>query len=344
MAEKKLLSNIVIIRILLIFLLVVLHSFTIYGGGWTEPQAFKPVKFYWWIAKFSYSFLLELFVFISGYLFAYQIIELKRIFTYKGIVVGKFKRLIIPSIIFSFFYLLLFPEERSLADFIYKLIVGAGHMWFLPMLFWCFIFGYFVINLKLDDKLKSFLLFCQAVCSFVVPNYFQISKSFYYLFFFYLGFLGSGIQDTGYEASLLQVCIGIITFLSFFIFLTLFKEFISTNWSVSNVFEKTVKGVCVNLCKIIPSMFGCIFIFLLVTNWTKNWKRISLFWISMSSLCFGVYLYQQFILKVLYYKTDLPILVGPIWLPILGCLITLTLSILLSKLTMMTKVGRLLIG
>ena len=349
MAERKLLPNIIIIRLLLIFLLIVYHSFIVYIEGiWPEPRNFKPIIFYWWIANFSYSFLLELFVFISGYLFAYQLIELKKIFTYKRILLNKFKRLIIPSIVFSLFYLFLISEEPFSKSFICKLIAGAGHMWFLPMLFWCFIFGYFSINLKIDDRLKMLLLFYLALFSIIIPNYFwsyfRLKQSCYYLFFFHLGFLGYKYRIQKYRMSLPQVCIGFITFLLIFVLLTLFKEFISSNWNISNGFENAAKLVCLRLCRIIPATFGCILVFLLITNWTKNWKIISSFWASMSSLCFGVYLYQQFILQVLYYKTDLSILVGPIWLPLLSCLITLHLSILLSKLTMMTKVGRLLIG
>ena len=80
MAERKLLPNIVFTRLLLIFLLVVHHSFNIYSGSWTEPEGFKSISAYWWISKFSICFLLELFVFISGYLFAYQIIGLKKFY------------------------------------------------------------------------------------------------------------------------------------------------------------------------------------------------------------------------------------------------------------------------
>ena len=343
MTEKKLLPNIVIIRIFLIFLLIIYHSFIVYGERyWAEPRGFKPIITYWWISKFSYSFLLELFVFISGYLFAYQIIELKRWFTYKGLLLSKFKRLIIPSIIYSFFYLLFILEEPFSAKFIYKLINGEGHMWFLPMLFWCFLFGYFVIDLKFDNRLKCFLLFCLAIYSFSIPDYFRVPKAFYYLFFFYLGFLGYRIQDI--KISLLQVCIGIIVFLFVFVFLTLLKEFIVSNWDVSNIFVHKMRTGCLRLCTMIPATFGCVLVFSFITSWTSKWKKIPMFLSSMSSLCFGVYLYQQFILQVLYYRTELPVLAGPIWLPVLGFLITLVLSILLSKLTMVTKVGRLLIG
>ena len=154
------------------------------------------------------------------------------------------------------------------------------------------------------------------------------------------------IQNTEYriKISILQVSILSITFLLIFILLAPLKEFISMHWNEADVFEKSVKSGCINLCKIITATFGCILVFSLITSWTKGMKRISTFLSSISSLCFGVYLYHQFILKILWYKTNLPILVGPACLPILGCFITLILSIILFELTIKTKIGRFLIG
>jgi len=72
MSTREYLSEIAFIRPLLIVLLVMYHAFIIYMGGWQEPSGFIPCKGYEWIARFSYSFMLETFVFISGYLFAFQ--------------------------------------------------------------------------------------------------------------------------------------------------------------------------------------------------------------------------------------------------------------------------------
>lgn len=70
--KSKILTEVSVIRPILIVLLVVYHSFIIYQGGWSEPDGFEPNRTYWWISKASYSFMLEAFVLISGYVFAYQ--------------------------------------------------------------------------------------------------------------------------------------------------------------------------------------------------------------------------------------------------------------------------------
>lgn len=72
------LYEVVMIRVVLVFLLVLYHSFIIYCGGWQEPVGFVNIPSYWWIGKGAYSIMLESFVFISGYVFGIQMIEKKR--------------------------------------------------------------------------------------------------------------------------------------------------------------------------------------------------------------------------------------------------------------------------
>lgn len=78
MAESKsgMLSDIVFIRLTLILLLVVYHSFIIYRD---HPAGYEDITCYSWIAKISYSFFLEAFVAISGYIYAYQILVRKNL-------------------------------------------------------------------------------------------------------------------------------------------------------------------------------------------------------------------------------------------------------------------------
>jgi hypothetical protein len=66
--------------------------------------------------------------------------------------------------------------------------------------------------------------------------------------------------------------------------------------------------------------------------------------ISLTGLCFGVYLFQEFILQYMYYHTTIPQHVHPYILPWLGFIVTLTLSLLFTKLLLLTKVGRWMIG
>lgn len=66
--------------------------------------------------------------------------------------------------------------------------------------------------------------------------------------------------------------------------------------------------------------------------------------ITLSGYCYGVYIFQQFILKVIYYKIPGIEVINPYWLPWLGFLVTLILSLLFTHYTLKTRVGRFLIG
>lgn len=76
--QKIRLDEVTLMRTILAVLIVFMHSFTIYQGGWTQPLGYIDIPFYKWIARTSYAFTLEAFVFISGYLFAFQRITLNR--------------------------------------------------------------------------------------------------------------------------------------------------------------------------------------------------------------------------------------------------------------------------
>ena len=66
--------------------------------------------------------------------------------------------------------------------------------------------------------------------------------------------------------------------------------------------------------------------------------------IQVGELSFGVYLFQQFILKAIYYHTPVPEIVGCWYLPWVSFLFTLISSMALSWLFRKTHVGRFLIG
>ena len=113
--KRAILYDVVVIRLILIVLLVLYHSFAIYNGAWSIPEGIHEVKSYWWLASFAYSFMLEAFVFISGYVWGYQVrTKYDGIVDFNTTVVKKAKRLLIPSVIFSFIYLICFNWNNSM--------------------------------------------------------------------------------------------------------------------------------------------------------------------------------------------------------------------------------------
>lgn len=178
-------------RPIVIVLLVLMHSFVIYNPSamtWPLPSGIRDVPAYNWIQQISYSFLLEAFTFISGYLYGYAIYGKGKVYSFKELFCNKFKRLIIPSIVFSLLYTPLFyGKELVLKTYLYDLICGIGHMWFLPMLFAVFIIVWFLQRIRISELYKLIALLLLAVLSARLPSLFRVNTICYYLFFFYLG-------------------------------------------------------------------------------------------------------------------------------------------------------------
>ena len=76
--QKIRLDEVTLMRCILALLIVFMHSFTCYNGGWRAPEGFVDVTLYKWLSRISFACTLEAFVFISGYLFAFQKITLNR--------------------------------------------------------------------------------------------------------------------------------------------------------------------------------------------------------------------------------------------------------------------------
>ena len=96
--------------------------------------------------------------------------------------------MILPSIIFSIIYFLLFYEYKGLGNAVYSIINGCGHMWYLPMLFWCFVFGWLLEQIKIKDGWKmAFLVALNLFNIFSLPL--RILTAFTYLVYFYGGYL-----------------------------------------------------------------------------------------------------------------------------------------------------------
>ncbi len=352
-SSLKMLNDVAVIRPILIVLLVFYHAFLIFQGGWGSAGQFPEIKAYWWLDKLSYSFLLEMFVFISGYVLGYQVRKKgESILSAKPFFWKKIKRLIIPSIVFSILYIVLLGDiSQPILETVYNILNGVGHMWFLPMLFWCFAIVWVIEKLKMRPRLVFPLLVLCSICSFF-PLPFRIGVSMYYWLFFYVGYYiqRNSIDLERFYSS--RWIIGLIAlFLVLFPSLTLVQErlveFVPSGALLSgeSILFKAIKVSLSNTAKIICSSVGVAMLFCIVGFFEKSRIDSLPQWvISVGSLCMGVYLFQQFILKMLYFHSDLPSLVPSLWLPWVGFSIALAGSLLLSFLLHKTRIGRFLIG
>lgn len=188
--EGKGLQEVYSLRFLLVLLLVTMHSFNMFTGSpsWPLPEGIQPIGAYGWISKTAYSFMLETFVFISGYLFSYQLYAQKKDIPFGKLIKSKFRRLLLPSILFGLLYLLLFERDTfyNFPQTVYSVLCGVAHLWFLPMLFWCFLMAFFISKWKEPCLSILAILFFISIFSFL-PLPLQLSNSLFFLFFFYLG-------------------------------------------------------------------------------------------------------------------------------------------------------------
>lgn len=342
--EKKRirLDEVTLMRTILALLIVFMHSFTCYQGGWVPPEGYVDIPAYKWIARTSFAFTLEAFVFISGYLFAFQRITLKRTKKWGGLIIGKLKRLILPSVIFSALYFPLFYEYKGIPDLLYNLLNGCGHMWFLPMLFWCFIVAWLLEQIKVGDVWKMAFLVCLNLF-FIVSLPLQISRATDYLVYFYGGYVAyKHLSQIKERLQAKYLVWGWIIFIAAFIVLRPLKETFEVGES-EGIINKVITLSGRSACQLIYASVGTLVFYITAIYYTQN-HQLKPFTIKLASCCFGIYLFQQFLLKGLYYKTGFAAAVGPYWLPWLGFIIVAPLSYLLSELLLKTKTGKYLIG
>jgi hypothetical protein len=213
------------------------------------------------------------------------------------------------------------------------------------MLFWCFIEGFLLNKLNLNNKTKLIFTLVLASVSFI-PIPFQIGHSLYYLFYFYLGYtiFENSEKVLKWFVNIKSIILGIILFFILFITLSFWEEQL-IKLETSNLFYKAIKHTLLNISKILYASVG-VFTTYIIANYLlmKNNEKISQWIIYANSICFGVYIYQQFILQFIYYKTAFPISLGAYWLPIISFTITLVISIGLTVITLKTKLGKFLIG
>ena len=137
-----------IIRVVAMAMVVAYHCLypLAFGSSAYWPydlQSLDPVSN---ICRFLNSIDMPAFVFISGYLYASIKIQKNGYSRKRTFVVKKAKRLLIPLAFWTVVIYLLLPERFVLYKPI-DILLGMDHLWFLPMLFGCFVVTDFTYNI-----------------------------------------------------------------------------------------------------------------------------------------------------------------------------------------------------
>lgn len=230
---------------------------------------------------FNQSYLINiampLFTVISGYLFCGQLLK-QRYSSFFSLTWQKAKRLLIPYYFFTVIFMIT-TNSISLAPFYTG---GYWHLWYLPMLFWCFIVMYLLHNIISNNKKIEFgvllFFFILALMDKSLPTIlglYNVSKWYYW---FYLGYI---IKH--YESHIFSL---IKRFHLFYVALIVY--FITGILFYSEFGDNTIHGMIASTAAII-----CIWYLVRLIHWQK--LSISPLLISIGSCSFGIYIFHNWI-------------------------------------------------
>ncbi len=120
---------------------IVLHHSIIAFGGW-PPNVEHGVHLtptLGYISTFCKVFGLGLFTYISGYLMSLQ---RHRYNSFGRFAIKKARRILLPAVVFSLLYWLIFPNQINPASF--PAAINGTHLWYLPTLFCCMMICYLI--------------------------------------------------------------------------------------------------------------------------------------------------------------------------------------------------------
>jgi hypothetical protein len=132
MDKPKKFDEISIMHVLAMTMIVAFHSMCFYNGRWTKVNAID-IPIWTKVSTFLDVIDLNMFVFISGYLYGYLYIYRNKYRHPSEVIRIKAVRLLIPYCFWGVIMVVSFPWNDWT-----KMFYGVGHLWFLLMLFGVF--------------------------------------------------------------------------------------------------------------------------------------------------------------------------------------------------------------
>lgn len=208
------LGEVSILRPIFLLTIVFYHCLCFYCTVWSTSCFILPYDF---VARIIVIIALAGFTLISGYVFEHSNKKNK----YKSfiqLIWEKSKRLILPYLFFGAIIQFIFPQ--------YKLFVNPLHLWYLPMLFLCFLVGYWVRPYTQFLKNKWIILLLLAVFVFIFQRILTMHFSVLFFSAYFPFFLaGMFLYNVKFEDSEFTIIksIGFLSFVFIFILTTLIE-------------------------------------------------------------------------------------------------------------------------
>lgn len=223
-----------------------------------------------------------MFVFISGFLFGGQLMR-KQPVSFVKMLKSKFMRLMVPFFVFTILFM--FTQNAVSWKPFYQWTYS--HLWFLPMLFWCFILTYFMRPLILNDNYLISLstligLFAISLLGKFLPLIIGLKGITPWICWFALGVWFYKHEKKLVllkESPILKISIILVGIALYFIIMTYFPQEYDT---------VTLSGILVTIF-VIYSLW-------ILFNWIP-WKNFAItdFLLSLSACSFGIYIFHNWL-------------------------------------------------
>lgn len=282
--KKDFRYDIAILRLLCITTVVFFHAYGMTFVHFSDTtNALYSDKYEMFNQTYLINIAMPMFIFISGFLFGGQLMRKCPPLSFGNMIKSKFMRLMVPFFVFT--VLFMFTQNAVSWDPFYQWTYS--HLWFLPMLFWCFVVTYFLRPLILNDSftvgiLTIILLFAIAFLGKFVPmiiGLHNVNTS--------IGWFTFGVWFYKYEKTLLISSVPIVWKVIVVIAgLTIY--FVGMTLSPMAYGERTVIG----FLEIICAIYSLWLLFSLIP-----WQNFAFtdFLLSLSACSFGIYIFHNWL-------------------------------------------------
>jgi peptidoglycan/LPS O-acetylase OafA/YrhL len=344
-SQRPYLYEVAAIRTFAVSAIFIVHAFAIYAGSWKIDRPLPDIPLFRIIPTLLMSFRLQALVFVAGYVFAFQRLELGRDGCDRpgAFVAKKAKRLLLPWLVFGPAYVLLFGTEEGMG-YVLTMAVGPGHLWFLPMLFWCYLVMLAVVRARLRFH-WSWIPIYAALClaSPLLQNFLGTSSAIVHLVYMFLGYASYSHREriTRYvHAPVFRVAVTLL-FLAWYGLTFRYADDLILPWLPGKA------GLALLLLnKAALSVIGLAALLAHITYWVSHSPeaRASRVLGNINRYAYGLYVYHQFVMMAVLMWYCLPYGVDLALVPLVLLASGVVGAGILTVATVRTRLGKALIG
>ena len=333
-----------VIRAVAAVIVVFFHAYCMMYAPTHFPDTIEIYREkYYWFNSICLWFHMPIFIFVSGGVYGYLYTTKGKYREFWPFVKSKIQRLLVPYVVFAVIFMLTTNAWNWSG-----LYSGAySHLWFLSMLFWCFVTICIVNRLNLHGiwfkviiLLLSFYFLCYGRCTW---NFFGVTGMYRWVFWFYLGFVVYSNREEVYNWIKRKVVLVFMLPILYGICMWYMITFVGTYGDEYKCFISEIGFTCA----VIWIWFMLCW---LVEKFGAGWTQCRLIK-ELSTCSFGIYIFHNWVEPFMISRTVQRLLPLADWaanhtvlFPLIFSLLALLISYVMTKMVLMTRLGRALIG